>query len=476
MRWFLVWLLAGWIAGVASGVVDLEGSAVVLVWLALLYWGWQYRLSYPVLVVGSTLVGVGYLHGGLAGAQLEGTACVHGDGDVEVLVERIFRQEEDRTQYVVTTEDGCTLLVTTPVWPRYRVGDRWIVRGKMESVSALPEELQGYGEYLRRDGIGATMLYPHVEVVEKGSGWQWQIRESIRVRQNRVLREPEASVVRAMVWGERGAAGENYEEQLTAAGVRHVLAISGLHVSIVVGGLMIIGRWARLPNWAEVVALLMVLWGYVWLVGMPVSAVRAGWFWTVFLVGWRGQMFVSWLTALFVTVGVMVSIRPIMLLDVGLQLSVAAVCGIALATRVFQWEWKSRGGVGGGMLAGLAGGAGAMLATGPITSVVFGEMSWAGLVVNLLVLPVVPMIIGGSLVSLLAGLIWEPLGLLVGLGVRGVWWYVEVVTAGAAAIPGAYVEEVEMSGWWLVWWYPLLLIGGLLWLRWRGKTWRVIWE
>src|SRR6185436_9047359 len=89
-----------------------------------------------------------------------------------------------------------------------------------------------------------------------------------------------------------------------------------------------------LPGYVRAVLLIAVMWFYIAFIHWPVSATRAVFFWTLALVGFELRQLVSLATVIILTVAMMVTFNPLVLQDIGFQLSVGAVIGIAIATLV----------------------------------------------------------------------------------------------------------------------------------------------
>ncbi len=215
-------------------------------------------------------------------------------------------------------------------------------------------------------------------------------RRAVEAIERAVPGEP-ARVLAALVLGERRAPSEATERAYRAAGVTHVLSVSGLHLAVTALFAFAIVRWLllrsrRLAAWLDpsrgaAVVALVVAAAYAIGTGEAVATLRAalgaGVLLGATLVGRRAQP----ATALAVSVIALLLDRPARVHDPSLQLSVVSVAGllwIAPHLRLLGPGWLGRG---------LRASLGASLATLPLVVHHFGELPLAGPLANLLVVP-----------------------------------------------------------------------------------------
>ncbi|MBI2465940.1 MAG: ComEC/Rec2 family competence protein, partial [Candidatus Sungbacteria bacterium] len=154
-------------------------------------------------------------------------------------------------------------------------------------------------------------------------------RSVLVVKVKNILPLEEAALFNAMVLGYEKDVSAKIKTDFNRTGTRHVVAISGMNISIV--ALMImsfglsVGLWRRQAFWLAVSGVIC----FVFLVGSPPSAARAGIMGIILL--WaqnRGRLVAAWRPVLLAAF-FMVALNPTLLnLDVGFQLSFLAVLGI----------------------------------------------------------------------------------------------------------------------------------------------------
>ena len=212
------------------------------------------------------------------------------------------------------------------------------------------------------------------------------------------------AVVAAMALGDKSALTHEIRDTYSVSGASHVLALSGLHLGIIYGLLWLLLPHRRWPAVSQTV-ILIAIWLYVLLVGMPVSVVRSAVMLTVYgilSIAHRNKMSVK---ALAFTAIVMLLWNPEWLFDIGFQLSFMAVLAILLFVPVFEdmfsaqylqeHRWIRR--VWGLMAVSVS----AQIGVAPLIAYYFGRLSTYFLLTNFIVLPAAYLILGFSLIVLL---------------------------------------------------------------------------
>lgn len=151
----------------------------------------------------------------------------------------------------------------------------------------------------------------------------------------------ELSILSALTLGDKSRLTAETRQLFSETGVSHVLALSGLHLGILFSLLnLFVLRWIRHRAVFLIANTLCIalLWLFVWMVGMPLSLLRAAWMFTLLQVGHsfqRGSG--STLSNLAFAALVLLIASPLSLFDVGFQLSFSAVLGIVLFN-TYVWQ------------------------------------------------------------------------------------------------------------------------------------------
>ena len=271
-------------------------------------------------------------------------------------------------------------------------------------------------------------------------GWRGTVRSFVRQRYEAGFSEETAAMVEAMTMGDKSLLGQGVKEAFSTAGLSHLLALSGFHLSILLAllNLLLLRSWLPL-RWrrAMVLVVVPVVWCYVWIVGAPASLVRAAIMCSLLQVGmafgWETQM-VNTLAAAAI---VMVVADPLVLMQVGFQLSFAAMLGIACVGRPWlsrwgMWSRHRRGLVWRGVSMAVAAcliTLSASLLTLPLVAYHFGQVPLLSVVANVL----------GSLLSVL--LMWGVVA----------WWLLGWIAPVAAWLSGLLSWATDALTSWAGW-------------------------
>ena len=143
-----------------------------------------------------------------------------------------------------TREVSGTVLVRVPRYPTYHYGDALNISGELETAS----EFEGfnYTAYLARQGIYSVIYYPAVEILDRGQGvkplqWIYSLRERLADSLARALPEPQGSLAQGVLLGLRGNIPDSLNSAFSRTGTAHILAISGLNISIVIAMFLSLG-------------------------------------------------------------------------------------------------------------------------------------------------------------------------------------------------------------------------------------------
>jgi competence protein ComEC len=284
---------------------------------------------------------------------------------------------------------------------------------------------------------------------------RFRIRDLV-ARRIRRLYGARAPLVEAMVLGRREDLDPDLRALFAAAGLAHLLAISGLHVGMVAAWMRLATRAVLGPRRSWLVSAA-ATWSYVAFLGFPAPATRAAAFVALYTSARLRQRRPPPAAVLAVASLVVLALDPGAVSSVGAWLSVSAVWGTGWAMRLAGSDRK-------GIVRLVAASCGATLATAPITAATFGSVAPVGVISNVLAVPLAGVAVPAVFASLLAGSV-------VAAGAGLVLAAVERVAAVAAALP--YGHLAGEPGWaFAAPWAGLLLLA--VWASWRRPAWRVI--
>lgn len=339
-------------------------------------------------------------------------------------------------------QNSGNILITVSRYRKYQYGDLLKIYGKLKT----PPKFKGfnYKNYLKKEGIYSVIYYPKIKLLKRGDyvGLPSKIYAKILSFKN-ILRKniyynlspPKNLILGAMILGDKNRMTANLKEKLNIAGVRHITAISGMHIVILSGVLMFLllslGFWRGQAFYFSILFVFL----FVVMTGAQPSAIRAGIMGGIFLLGQKvGRKFVSF-RALVMVATLMLIINPFLLVyDVGFQLSFLAVAGIIYLSPIFA-EWiefvfrKFSKFVSGeidfssspllssimskiykGLREVIAITLAAQIFTLPLLIYNFGRMSLVAPITNILIIPVVCWIMVSGFIFSLIGIISPTLG------------------------------------------------------------------
>ncbi|RHK25948.1 DNA internalization-related competence protein ComEC/Rec2 [Ruminococcus sp. AF46-10NS] len=216
----------------------------------------------------------------------------------------------------------------------------------------------------------------------------------------------DAPVFEAIVLGEKTGLDPEIRMRYQLAGIVHILAISGLHISILGMGLYKLMKRVGFGIWPAGIFSLAVMLQYGMMTGGSVSTLRAV---TMFLIAMGARItgrIYDMPSAVSVTAMMILAESPAYLLDSGFLLSFGCVLGICVASeRICALAGAKRKGT-----KVFCESVALWLVTLPVMLKFFGEASLAGLVLNLAVLPSVGVVLAGGVAAMILGFVSIPTG------------------------------------------------------------------
>lgn len=287
------------------------------------------------------------------------------------------------------------------------------------------------------------------------------------------VKQQDYAVIAAMALGDKSALDSNTKNSYSISGASHILAVSGLHVGIIFQ-LFIFLLGGRKYSVYTIILSLISIWTYVFLIGLPASAVRAAIMlsaYSISLAFHRTDLPLNTLAAAYIF---MLFISPLYLFELSFQLSFLAVASILLffpplysllpiRSRFVRWAW-------GLLCVSLA----AQIGTLPVIVYYFGRISCYSLLTNYIAIPSATLILylGAALI------LFSPLTLLspvspvvtplISLTVKiltSITQFLNTAISLISMLPGASIENVRISLPLVIAIYALILFIYVLWRR-----------
>ncbi len=239
-----------------------------------------------------------------------------------------------------------TLRVSVPVgflsFGQYTYGERLWIRGTLEPRDSAAPTLR---RYFRGEGR-ALVLRPQ-ELLERHppAGWAAHLRERWRRHLQKHLHGPAAGLAVALVLGDRHSLPREVLQDFRRTGTLHLLALSGLHVGLLLLILLVFLQTLRVPFRLSLVLATALLWGYLAVVGPRPSLVRGLLFVSAFALAYVVERPRNYLNFLGVAGVVSLMWAPWWLWSVGFQLSYTATLGILWGMPTLpriRWAWLQK--------------------------------------------------------------------------------------------------------------------------------------
>lgn len=324
--------------------------------------------------------------------------------------------------------------------------------------------------------IGMLMMECQIVLLDrKRDFWRQSIadiRERLKESLYGIAEPKEASLMCAMLLGDKNSLDEDVKKLYQDGGISHILAISGLHISML--GMLLFGLFRRMGLSLGTGGVIAggVMGIYCVMTGLGVSAVRA---FVMFVVYLGAQVFgrtYDLKNSLSLAVILILFQNPQFLFQGGFQLSVLAVAGLAYLYPVLKKRVKAQGKASDGFFISIS----VQLMIFPCVLYHFYQFSWPGIFVNFLVLPLMSVLLLAGLAGCVLGLFFPAAGILAFAPCHYILWFVEKLCRLSLEMPGA--EQIwgrpEAVSIFLYYGILVFVFAALLREKKSGKTFRIV--
>jgi len=331
----------------------------------------------------------------------------------------------------------------------FKYGDLAILEGELSSPgpAANPGQFD-YKKFLERKKI-FYILKVREENFSKVTGHSGiniikllALRASQRIEGviDNFMPEPEGAVLKAILLGKRQEIGQEMNEDFVKTGTVHVLVISGLHLGLLVSIFLLLFKLFRLPSLACVFILAPVVIFYCVMVDSRPPVERAAIMTLVFLFGRVLKREQDLLNTLAFCALVILFFNPNDILDAGFQLSFLTVGSIIYFTPKLEKMFLKNELTRFHFLRALLVSFSAWLGSAPFIARYFNIFSPITVIANLFVVPWMFFVLASSVIFIIFGFIWPPLGLVFSQSANLCVLILIKTAAVFANIPLAYVK------------------------------------
>jgi competence protein ComEC len=383
------------------------------------------------------------------------------------------QQREDRTRMVVRMDslfDGTAtyrltrelLVVVRPDarydsgFPEVEYGDYLLIHGSISlPVGRRNPYEPDFNRYLELNNIHALLYvrgYYNIERMGAGRSNRFMgsvvgpIRTYLSGFIDRNLRGESAHFLRGLLLGDRSRIGDEVRESFIAAGVIHILAVSGLHVGIMTLIVFAVLGFLRVPRTARIAATIACLIVYMHVTGAAPSVVRATVMASIMLAGFVLQRRSDVYNSIAVAALVLLALDARELFKPSFQLSFAAVLSIVYLYPRFRDSVQRRvpsiesGFFRKFFIRLLLVSAAAQIGTLPFTVYYFERVSLIALAVNMFVIPGVFFALAFALAASLLGIFSAFLEQVYGLAAESLLSALLFAVDSVSQLPFASIE------------------------------------
>ncbi|WP_083702064.1 ComEC/Rec2 family competence protein [Mangrovimonas sp. DI 80] len=272
-----------------------------------------------------------------------------------------------------------------------------------------------YTAYLEKQYIYHQLFTNNQEIFTLNSkpytllGYAASIREHILSKLNNIhLEKDDFAILSALLLGQRQNIDPITYEQFSNAGVIHILAISGLHIGIILLILnFVLKPFDHLPKgrFYKTILILIMLWGFVIITGLSASVTRAVTMFSVLAIGMNLKRPSNIYNSIAVSVFILLLCKPLFIFDVGFQLSYLAVIAIVsiqpLLYKVYKPKTKLDKSLWNVITVTIA----AQIGVLPLSIYYFHQFPLLFFVSNLLVIPILGLVLSLGIVIIILSLL-----------------------------------------------------------------------
>lgn len=273
-----------------------------------------------------------------------------------------------------------------------------------------------------------------------------------------------SNILKSIIFGNQGYLSKEKLDLFSKTGTAHIMAVSGLHVGLIV---IIIDKFLKLIKVGRnirlyFITIILIFYGYM--VYFPISIVRAGAMYILYIIGYFLQRRYDSINTLFLIGFVLLIYRPMTVFSISFQLSFIATLSILLLSPILNKELnKIIGSLSSLVSITLA----AQIGTLPIMAYHFKQISLISLLTNIMIVPIIAPMLSIVFASTLIGTIHFRLGFLLNQIANNLLNYISLITSKFATIPYGSFEVKEVK---FIYIFSYYIILGALYLLYEENT------
>lgn len=369
----------------------------------------------------------------------------------------------------INSGENVSLLLQVAQYPEYKYGDLLNVSCTAKIIENLPTGQAGkegefdYRMYMAKEGILYFCDNKQFSKVGENKGnifltAIFKIKNLLEEKIEKVIPQPEGSLASGILFGGSNGLSKEIQNDFSRTGMTHIVAVSGYNVTIISEYLIFVGiflgLWRKQAIWFALFGIAL----FVIMIGLPASALRAGVMSSVLLWAMKNGRLASSENAIIFAAAIMLQINPLLLRwDVGFQLSFLATLGIVASSPFWEKSFiKKHKAFGISEMIALS--LSAQIFVLPIIAYNFHMTSLISLLANVLILPIVPLSMLLVFLTALFGFVFTPLSIVFAWLSYVTLHYEMVIIQMLSKFPWASVEMENISVWFVVTYYIILIL------------------
>lgn len=363
-------------------------------------------------------------------------------GKITMIVEKASGRAIYTKDNLITLSGGETypvdhVIIYTSDPVTYLVGNKLQVSGRISKFSE-PSNPGQFNErmYYKIQNIDYKMKAVQINIIDHSysrlSTFLGKLKRKLHSVYTGILPEREAGVMTAMLLGDNYLLEQDLRQLYQDNGIAHILAISGLHITLIGYTLYQLLRKCRVGLIPSVTLSILFIYCYGLMTNFSVSTNRAIVMFVIMLLSKiLGKTYDS-ISALALCAFLILLKNPLQLFSAGFLLSFGAVFGITVLLPAFQKLFPLKSTV----LFGVFTSIGAQLMTLPLILWFFYQIPVYSVIINLLILPMMTALMLSAIAAGIIGLFSMPLGVFLIGGANGILGVIEGVCRLGSSLPG----------------------------------------
>ena len=263
-----------------------------------------------------------------------------------------------------------------------------VMKGTLRFRLSAENGFDSYGDF--GDGIFLTSSLKSFEITDKKISSPYKyilyLRDHIKNLVKTQIGGDEGGFILAMLIGDKSGLSSEIKDNFRASGASHIMAVSGLHLAVLSGTVYWLLKKIRMPKVPRIILSFIAVFFYMALAGFSKSIVRAGIMMIILLAGRLFNEKSDSLNSLGFAVFI-ICLNPYAVTDAGASLTVTAVLGLLTVNPIISRGYKPKSKLIKYPYEILTASLSVFITTLPVLYFTFGYVSFIGVFLNIVMIP-----------------------------------------------------------------------------------------